>query len=176
MILGVLDVETTGLDPNKDALLELALLVYSYRETAADGTPLPDGLLFVDHSIFYHVPELSIDQVVRDRHTKNGLWDDCKSSSLYHDDVDGYLAKRLPDGMIPCGRNVHFDLDFLKRYMPELSRKFSHRHLDLTTIDYLRGRTPRPSSTHRALHDAMSELLELTQRRGVGRTVLEELA
>lgn len=172
MIIGVVDVETTGLDPQEDQLLELAILVYRHREP-----DLPDGLVAVHHAVFFRSPHSAevLAPAVVEMHTKNGLFAECQKSQLFADDHSLALAPQLPEKMILYGRNVHFDLAFLKWRMPEVAARFTHRHLDLTTIDYLRGRSVRPASTHRALHDAMAELLELVVRPAVGRSVLEEV-
>jgi oligoribonuclease (3'-5' exoribonuclease) len=61
---------------------------------------------------------------------------------------------------------VHFDVDVMRRHLPLSAGRLHYRHLDLTTLDLASplGKAPRPPSTHRALHDAMAELLELKNR------------
>jgi oligoribonuclease (3'-5' exoribonuclease) len=171
MILGVLDVETTGLNPLEDRLLELGLLLYRVGSLTQSN-----GLIAVHHLVFhYDGDRTKLTPVVAEMHSKNNLFVECCFSQAEPCDEDVLLAAQLPEGLVPAGRNVHFDLAFLASCMPLTAKRFSHRHLDLTTVDYLRGRTPRPASTHRALHDAMAELLELTAKPTLGRSVVEEL-
>lgn len=181
-----LDVETTGL--GKEAqLLELAMIcgrfvkskgfvvdrmvqrvfAFNERHWSDGGSPLFPG------------------------HRENGLYEECELSSCYawKDDTDAKLAALVEhptpeelqgeDGSlvsakaVPIGRNVWTDLDHLKRELPKLAERFSHRHLDLTTLEY-GGPRLFTHTTHRAMHDCVNELLALRAYVDEGRFALDE--
>lgn len=148
----VLDVETTGLE--EDArLLELGMLVCRYTDRWVVDS--------VVHRVFYYKPAPENPLPLFAAHLTNGLADECERSAEHPWALAKELAKLIPERSIPVGRNVHFDINVLKKHMPALAARFSFRHLDLTTLEMGQERPLRPVSTHRALHDCIQELQAL---------------
>ena len=146
----LLDVETTGLEDDA-TLLELAMFRMRYR-----GSWQVEEVLHRVYA-FIEVPG----KPVYEAHHHNGLLAECylMLNSVYPSRAE--VEKFVPEGAIACGRNVHFDLKALDRQWPGISRRFSHRHLDLASFTLVQPKGDRPASTHRALHDCLLELAEL---------------
>ena len=110
-----IDVETTGLDTEQDALLEVAMLI-----TDCELEPLA-GSNYVIH--WPDPTDLPMSQLVRKMHTDNGLLDECRVSKLLIPEIDRRLAALLRqqgiDGTAPiCGSTVHSARAFVKRDLP----------------------------------------------------------
>jgi oligoribonuclease len=159
------DVETTGLDPDQDSLLELGAAV-----TESSGTDVV--LLDVFHTVLSFDVETHDGEpspVVVKMHTENGLWDECRLSRLLVSDCDtlfnAFLTRNFPGTeLVPlAGRNVGtFDRRFLER-LKASAKRFHYRHMDMTglRLTYGDGQTPECgpfTRTHRALLDALSDI------------------
>jgi len=122
-----LDIETTGLDPAKDLILEMAWTVTS--------TDDPFTLKYARHS---HVVKRSqeelwrMDTFVHNMHERSELLIDVESATLSEASVLESLEQTIGDDMpMLAGSSVHFDRSFLP---PRLSKKLYHRHLDISAI------------------------------------------
>lgn len=144
-----LDVETTGTDDDAQ-LLELAVIL-TEQDSKHRWKPLA-----VYHHVFHFEPN-NFAGKVWEQHTRNGLLDECRMSSTFPHMVDIVL----PEKTIAIGRNVHFDLNVLKRQLSQLHKQFHYRTLDLTTLEMVHGQGEKIESTHRALHDCMLEMHRL---------------
>lgn len=174
-----LDVETTGLDPQKDCLLELAMQVTQYdRELTEVGDPL---------NILFPMPNVRLDAVdpyVLAMHSNNGLWAACRAVKRDPDTdfkikawFNGVLAEQLAPNpaclprrapkVYPAGRSVHFDVSWMKAKAPVAWQTLSpsHRVFDLTAINLYRNLADGPieftltaESTHRALDDVRADI------------------
>lgn len=138
-----IDIETTGLDPNKDKILE----VYC-RVTDFNFSTLYDFNFLVTYP--YDVNMSEIPQVVIDMHNDSGLWEELtsyppdkfynrKHSGALDADFSGHLhfAKKQYDidKFYPAGSSVHFDIGFLTALgLPMTMEMLSHRHFDVTTL------------------------------------------
>jgi oligoribonuclease len=131
-----LDVETTGLEPTRDVLLELAIAEADLERPFDIGPvrswvfPLPaDGTRPVTLSPF-----------ILDMHTKNGLLAECARSTETVFAVEERLLSLVPavanreDTPALAGSSVHFDHAFLREHMPRLAARFSHRHYDVSAV------------------------------------------
>nr|DAL86928.1 MAG TPA: Oligoribonuclease [Caudoviricetes sp.] len=140
------DVETSGLDPMSDNLLEVEA-----RITDMKGLQVP----FADDPLIFHrvirfddnTPIRAFNSTTIDMHSRNGLIGECMNAEDTLKNVDKQMAVWLidtgldPGLMHPAGTNVHFDIRWLDVNMPNTSgilHKLSHRRLDLTSFRLLR--------------------------------------
>lgn len=167
----VLDIETTGLDPKSDLILEVA----------AVGVD-PKTLEVRDSwrtNILHPMPEIEsrMGDFVRDMHTQNGLLQEISDKDgLPMREVDALLAGYLQmwggkrADVVLIGNSIHFDRSFLAAHMRGVSRRLHHRMIDVSTLNTLAstwapGSYEKPEPAHRALADCMSSLEQLKAHR-----------
>ena len=165
-----IDMEMTGLVPDTDRIIEVAVLVTdSQLNLIAEGPVLvvhqPDEVLE------------AMDSWNRSVHRKSGLVGKVKASPLDEAAVERqtieFLAQHVPAGVSPmCGNSICQDRRFLAREMPDLERFFHYRNLDVSTLKILAGLwAPRvlagvvKNSTHLALADIHESIAELRHYR-----------
>ncbi|MCR3755996.1 MAG: oligoribonuclease [Sodalis sp. Psp] len=165
-----IDLEMTGLDPERDRIIEIATLV-----TDANLNILAEGPVLAIHQSEVQLA-LMDDWNVR-THTASGLIDRVRHSQLDEDAVVAhtltFLAKWVPDRKSPiCGSNIGQDRRFLFHYMPELERYFHYRYLDVSTLKELARRWKpdiltglKKKNTHQALDDIRESVAELSYYR-----------
>jgi oligoribonuclease len=156
-----IDMEMTGLVPDSDRILEIALLVTdSQLEVLAEGPVLvvhqPDEVLE------------AMDSWNRSVHAKSGLIEKVRASTLCEADAERlaleFLAPHVPAGASPmCGSSICQDRRFLARWMPKLEAHFLYRNLDVSTLKELVRRW-RPESmkglVKEGKHEALADILE----------------
>jgi oligoribonuclease len=163
-----LDLETTGLDPKWDEVLEVGVVIYDPRnleEVAAQN--------WVFHFDLGPEAPISPPERVVEMHTVNGLWDECRASikKLYtsSDEIAAFIKDNEAGGSYLCGNSVHFDRSFLLRPggYSILDTLHSHRHLDVSTLNVVSDiwpnlllRAPR-GDAHRALPDCRDSIAQL---------------
>lgn len=152
------DLETTGLDPIKDRILEIACIITddSFQETARFEV-VTDEALVTDYC--------KIDRVVLEMHSKNGLWSESLLSLTTVRKTDVVLAEliaaKAPKSQL-AGSSVHFDREFLRKWLPVSFNQLHYRNLDVSSVTELVKRArptldeSRPKS--RGMHRAMSDL------------------
>jgi oligoribonuclease len=165
-----LDLEMTGLDPDRDRILEIALVVTGPGlEVLAEG---PEIAVHQGDEVL-----AGMDQWNTDQHGASGLVERVRLSA--HDEGSAqrlsldFLAEWVPAGASPiCGNSICQDRRFLYRWMPELERYFHYRNLDVSTLkelcrrwapEILEGLSKR--SSHRALEDVHDSIEELRHYR-----------
>lgn len=165
-----IDLEMTGLDPERDRIIEIATLVTdAHLNVLAEGPTLavhqPDSQL-----------ALMDDWNVR-THTGSGLVDRVKASTYDENaaaqETIAFLRQWVPEGKSPiCGNSVGQDRRFLFRYMPELESYFHYRYLDVSTLKELARRWKpeiltgfKKQNTHQALDDIRESVSELAYYR-----------
>ncbi|ACY83191.1 oligoribonuclease [Edwardsiella piscicida] len=165
-----IDLEMTGLDPQRDRIIEIATLV-----TDADLNVLAEGPVIALHQDDAQLA-LMDEWNVR-THTASGLVARVKASQ--YDDAAAeqatldFLRQWVPAGVSPiCGNSVGQDRRFLFRYMPELERYFHYRYLDVSTLKELARRWKpeilegfKKKNTHQALDDIRESVAELAYYR-----------
>lgn len=165
-----LDCEMSGLDPEKERLLEIAVIV-----TGPQLTPRIEGPVLVIHQS----DELlaGMDNWNKGTHGRSGLIDKVKASSLTEEEAEKqlltFLAHYLPKGKSPmCGNTISQDRRFLVKYMPKLEAFFHYRNVDVSTFKELAKRW-RPEvysafkkrQSHTALADVSESIDELEHYR-----------
>ena len=165
-----LDCEMTGLDPEKERIIEIAVIV-----TGPQLTPRIEGPVLA----IYQSDELldQMDKWNKRTHGRSGLIDKVKASAVSEDDAQAqvlaFLAKYVPKGSTPmCGNTIGQDRRFLARYMPKLETFFHYRNVDVSTFKELAKRW-RPEvysafkkrQKHTALADVHESIDELEHYR-----------
>lgn len=165
-----IDMEMTGLNPEKERIIEIATIV-----TDSQLNVIAEGPVFAVHQS---------DELLNDmdgwntkQHNGSGLVKRVKESTVTEAEAEAatidFLKKHVVAGKSPmCGNSIHQDRRFLTRYMPELERFFHYRLLDVSTLKELASRwAPSVSSgfhkdsKHLALSDIRDSIAELKYYR-----------
>ena len=133
-----IDMEMSGLNPETDRILEIALVVTDSRLDAVAEAPV----------MVVHQPDPvldAMDEWNKSVHARSGLVERVKASALSEAAVEerllAFLAEHVPPNASPmCGNSVHQDRRFLARYMPRLEAHFLYRNLDVSTLKELAKR------------------------------------
>jgi oligoribonuclease len=159
--LAWLDMEMTGLDPDRDRILEVAVVVTDSRlATVAEGPVL------VVHQADRVLD--AMDDWNRATHGRSGLVDRVRASGLSEADVEerllAFLAGHVPAKASPmCGNSICQDRRFLARWMPRLEAYFHYRNLDVSTLKELMRRW-RPDLARGVVkqgkHEALADIYE----------------
>ena len=177
-----MDLEMTGLDPERHVIVEIATLV-----TDDDLNIVAEG---PDLVIYQPDEALSeMDDFVTNMHTTSGLLELIKASTVSQNDAMqqtlDFIKLHSPEPMkIPlCGNSIRTDRTFLAKYMPDIENWLHYRCVDVSTVKELVKRWnpglehARPKSegiTHRAMDDIRDSVAELKfYRDKVFRTVEE---
>ena len=165
-----IDMEMSGLDPDTDKVLEVAIVVTdSQLQTVAEAPVL------VIHQADAVLD--AMDDWNRSTHAKSGLTARVKASTLHEADVEAlmiaFLAQHVPPKTSPmCGNSVHQDRRFMARHLPGLEAFFLYRNLDVSTLKELAKRW-KPAimsglvkhGKHEALADIHESIEELKYYR-----------
>ena len=156
-----IDMEMTGLDPEKERIIELAAVV-----TEPDLTLVAEGPVLVVHQ-----PDSLLDAMDKwnqSTHGRSGLIDKVKASTLNEAQAEErmleFLAQHVPAGKSPmCGNTIGQDRRFMVRYMPRLEAFFHYRNLDVSTLKELALRWKPEvyrSFVKQARHEALADIYE----------------
>lgn len=166
-----IDLEMTGLDTERDRIIEVAVVV-----TDAQVTQRVEGPVLAIHQSDAVLD--AMDNWNKGTHGKSGLTDRVKASTVdeaaAEAQVLAWLAQYVPAGKSPmCGNSICQDRRFLARAMPRLEAFFHYRNLDVSTLKELARRWQpalmdgfKKAQSHTALadiHESIDELLYYRQ-------------
>jgi oligoribonuclease len=165
-----LDCEMSGLEPESDRLLEIAIVI-----TGPNLTPRIDGPVIVIHQ--NDAVLNGMDAWNRGTHGKSGLIEKVKASQVSEAQAEAtvieFMQRYVPKSGSPmCGNSIGQDRRFLVKYMPKLEAYFHYRNLDVSTLKELAKRW-RPEvysafkkhQKHTALADVHESIDELEHYR-----------
>ena len=165
-----IDLEMTGLDTNRDFIIEIATIV-----TNANLDILAEGPMLAIHQEAAVLG--GMDNWNTEQHGKSGLTERVRRSTLTEVEAErqtlDFLAQYVPPGKSPmCGNSICQDRRFLARCMPELEKFFHYRNLDVSTIKELAQRWAplvakgySKNSAHLAMDDVRDSIRELQHYR-----------
>ena len=171
-MLAWIDLEMTGLDPARHAIVEIACLV-----TDDDLQLVAEGPDLVVHASPEQVA--GMDEFVLAMHTRSGLLADMESSTLTLADAGAqtlaFLREHIPEaGKVPlAGNSIGTDRRFLATQLPEIEDFLNYRSVDVSTVKELCRRwlpdvykaAPEKQGGHRALQDIRESVAELAYYR-----------
>lgn len=165
-----IDLEMTGLDPERDRIIEVATII-----TDADLNTVVEGPVLAVHQ-----PDAVMEQMDEwntTTHGNSGLTQRVRESTLTERDAEletlAFLKEYVDARQSPiCGNSICQDRRFLARYMPELEEYFHYRNLDVSTLKEL-ARRWKPEAlegftkkgAHLALDDIRESIAELQHYR-----------
>jgi len=164
--LGWIDLEMTGLEPDRHVIIEVASLV-----TDAQLRILAEGPVIAIHRSERELAEMNDWNV--STHTSSGLVERVRASRIDAPEAErltvAFLEQWIPRGVSPLsGNSISQDRRFLRREMPDLDAFFHYRQIDVSTIKELVRRwydapyqAPPKGEVHRALDDVRESVREL---------------
>ena len=165
-----LDCEMTGLDPDNERLIEIAVVI-----TGPNLEPRIEGPVLVIHQSDALLDKM--DNWNKGTHGKSGLIDKVKASTLSEAEAEAeilaFLKKYVPKATSPlCGNTISQDRRFLVKYMPKLDAFFHYRNIDVSTFKELAKRwrpevykSFKKQQKHTALADVHESIDELEHYR-----------
>lgn len=162
-----IDLEMTGLDPQKDVILEIASLVTTPQlEIVAQG---PHAIIHQPDSLLSNMDVWS-----KEQHQKSGLSDSVKKSTTTlqeaYENTLHFIKKQCPEKKtLLAGNSIWQDRLFLQRYMPDIISWLHYRLIDVSTLkELVKQWYPQDphnnfvkKETHRALDDIKESIEEL---------------
>ena len=165
-----LDMEMTGLDPERERIIEMAMIV-----TDNDLSTIAESPVWVVHQSAAALD--AMDDWNKTTHGRSGLLDRVRASAFDEAAVEAqaleFIAQHVPKAASPmCGNSIGQDRRFMVRYMPSLEAWFHYRNLDVSTLKELcrrwkpevaKGLTKK--GDHTALSDIRESIAELKYYR-----------
>ncbi|WP_193165806.1 oligoribonuclease [Microbulbifer hainanensis] len=165
-----IDLEMTGLDPEKERIIEIATIVTDSKlNILAEG---PTMAVHQSDALLNAMDDWNTEQ-----HGGSGLVARVRESNISEREAEretiDFLRQWVPEGASPmCGNSIGQDRRFLVRYMPQLEAYFHYRNLDVSSVKEL-ARRWRPDvldgvkkhSSHLALDDIRDSINELKHYR-----------
>ena len=165
-----IDLEMTGLFPDRDRIIEIAVVV-----TDAQLGNRVEGPVFAIHQSDATLD--AMDAWNKGTHGRSGLIDKVKASTLDETAAErqlvDFIARYIPKNGSPmCGNTISQDRRFLVKYMPKLEAYFHYRNLDVSTLKELAKRWKpaaynafKKQQAHTALADVHESIDELAHYR-----------
>jgi oligoribonuclease len=156
-----LDMEMTGLKPETDVIIEIAMVVTDAQLNIVAEAPV----------LVVHQPDSVLDAMDswnKSTHRKSGLIDKVKASTLSEVFVERqmieFLREHVPASTSPmCGNSICQDRRFMAKWMPQLEAYFHYRNLDVSTLKELAKRwkpTIMSGLTKHGKHEALADIHE----------------
>ncbi|GAA6092300.1 small fragment nuclease [Tachysurus ichikawai] len=161
------DLEMTGLDIDKDEIIEMACII-----TDSDLNIIAEG-----PNLIINQPDELLDSMsdwCKEHHGKSGLTQAVRNSKISLQQAEyefiSFVRQHTPPGQCPlAGNSVHADKRFLDKYMPQFMHHLHYRIIDVSTVKELCRRwfpddykhAPQKRSSHRALGDIQESIKEL---------------
>ena len=164
------DMEMTGLEPDTDRIIEVAVVV-----TDMHLNVLAEGPVFAIHQSDETLDKM--DAWNKGTHGRSGLIDRVKASTVSEADAEealiAFMKQWVPKGKAPmCGNTIGQDRRFMVRYMPKLEAFFHYRNIDVSTLKELCKRWKpeivagfKKHQKHTALADIIESIEELKYYR-----------
>ena len=165
-----IDLEMSGLEPEKDSILEIATIV----------TDKYLNILEIGPNIAIHQPQSLLDRMDswnKDHHSRSGLIKKVLKSEINIEEAEKislkFIKKYTIENKNPlCGNSIGQDRRFLYKYMPKLSAQLSYRSIDVTSFKelFIRWFPHMPlfqkQEKHQALDDIQESIAELNYYKG----------
>ena len=164
------DMEMTGLEPETDRIIEVAMVV-----TDMHLNVLAEGPVLAIHQSDETLDKM--DAWNKGTHGRSGLIDRVKASTVSEEQAEAeliaFMKQWVPNGKSPmCGNTIGQDRRFMVKYMPKLEAFFHYRNIDVSTLKEL-GRRWKPemvagfkkAQKHTALADIVESIEELKYYR-----------
>lgn len=161
-----MDLEMTGLEPERDVIIEIATIITDNNlQVIAEGPVMA-----------VHQPDMLLDAMDEwntNTHGQSGLTERVRQSQtdtrLAEQKTLEFLKQYLKAGESPlCGNSIHQDRRFLVKYMPELEAFFHYRNIDVSTVKELAKRWKpevvssfNKQGSHQALDDIRESIAEM---------------
>lgn len=163
-----MDLEMTGLDPDRERIIEIATII-----TGGDLTIVAEG-----PDLVIHQPDeilAAMDGWNTSHHGQSGLTERVRASTVTEATAEAeilaFFDVHVPTSVRPvlAGNSIHQDRRFIRRYLPALDHRLHYRMVDVSTIKELARRwfpgimedRPPKNETHRALDDVRESIDEL---------------
>ena len=165
-----IDLEMTGLEPERDVIIEMATIV-----TDSELNVLAEGPVIAVHQS--DLALAGMDEWNTRTHGQSGLTQRVRESKIDTAAAEAqtiaFLEQWVPKGKSPiCGNSIGQDRRFLYKYMPALEAYFHYRYLDVSTLKILAGMWApavkdsfQKTATHQALDDIRESIAELRHDR-----------
>jgi oligoribonuclease len=167
-VLVWLDMEMTGLEPDRERIIEVAMIL-----TDGNLAEVAVGPELVIHQADEVLA--AMDDWNKSHHGGSGLTERVKTSTVTDADAEAHMLAFIDahvaakDRPVLAGNSIHQDRRFVRRYMPKLDRRLHYRMVDVSSIKELArrwypgvvGKLPPKKETHRALDDIRESIDEL---------------
>lgn len=179
------DVETTGVNPQEDALLEVACLITDTNLNIIDPIGFESTILFSPDSV--EKMKKQVNDVVLSMHERSGLWDELPEGlplTQVDSELETYIAAHTPDAssVRMGGNSLRLDLNFTEKYLPKTYSLLTYRSIDVSTVQALFGWWGVEGASnfcadadHRAMSDVRGSIAQLKRlREGIRKSTVEQ--